>query len=222
MKTIRLPKESQSQEIGHLAVIAFESCHPISWRCTRTDGDDDAGLDMQVQIVDQGHYTNLFNAQIKGSAQKENGCSAKLSANGKHFAQSLNTKTLNYYARIENPVMLIFADLTANDDPRLCPVYYLWIDEEIDRRRKGEPSLDHLGKKSHTFHIPFENALTPGLNVLPYLNGRLEKKRALDGIYDILEKKYHDLWIKLIKLEMFLKQIKSLSLQCSIRQNSPG
>ena len=70
--------------------------------------------------------------------------------------------------------------------------YYLWIDEEIDKLREGKPSLDHLGKDSHTFHIPVENVLHPNLNVLPYLNSRLEKKRALEGIYNIVEEKYPD------------------------------
>ncbi|MDR4496403.1 MAG: DUF4365 domain-containing protein [Candidatus Scalindua sp.] len=112
MHNTKLPKESESQEIGHNAVLTFHNCHPTSWRITATDDDADAGLDMQVQIVDHGHFTNMFNAQIKGSAQKENGQNKKLSADGKHFAQSMDINTLNYYARIENPIMLVFADLT--------------------------------------------------------------------------------------------------------------
>ena len=192
MNNIKLPKESESQEIGHFAVITFNSCHPTSWRPTQTDGDADAGLDMQVQIVDQGHYTNVFNAQIKGSAQMKDGRNRKLSADGKHFAQPLDIRTLNYYARIENPVMLAFADVTQDQNPRKCPAYYLWIDEKIDQLRAGKPNLDHLGKDSHTFHIPVGNVLDPDLNVLPYLNSRLEKKRALEGIYNIVEEKYPD------------------------------
>ena len=192
MHNTKLPKESESQEIGHFAVNTFSNCHPTSWRPTQTDGDADAGLDMQVQIVDQGHYTNVFHAQIKGSAQKENGMNKKLSADGKHFAQPLDISTLNYYARIENPVMLVFADLAQDKNPRKCQAYYLWIDEEIEQLREGKPSLDHLGKASHTFHIPVENILDSDLNVLPYLNNRLEKKRALEGIYNIVEEKYPD------------------------------
>jgi len=192
MNNTRLPKESESQEIGHFAVDTFYACRPTSWRPTPTDSDADVGLDMQVQIVDQGHYKNMFNAQIKGSAQKEDGRNKKLSANGKYFAQPLDIRTLNYYARIENPVMLIFSDLAQDQDPRKCSAYYLWIDEEIDRLLAGKPDLDHLGKDSHTFHIPTENVLDPDLNVLPYLNSRLEKKRALEDIYNIVEKKYPD------------------------------
>lgn len=157
MNKPKLPKESESQEIGHFAVITFYNCHPTSWRSTPTDGDADAGLDMQVQIVDQGHYTNVFNAQIKGSAQKEDGRNKNLSADGKYFTQPLDIRTLNYYARIENPVMVVFADLAQDQDPRKCPAYYLWIDEEIDQLRAGKPNLDHLGKDSHTFHIPLRS-----------------------------------------------------------------
>lgn len=159
MDNTKLPKESESQEIGHFAVIKFRSCPPISWRVTQTDGDADAGLDMQVQIVDQGHYTNVFNAQIKGSAQNADGKNKYLSAKGDYFAQTLDIRTLNYYARIENPVMLVFVDLTKDQYPRNCPAFYLWIDEETDRLREGKPNLDHLGKESHTFHIPVENVL---------------------------------------------------------------
>ena len=190
MKNTKLPKESESQELGHFAVDTFYACRPTSWRLNQTDGDADAGLDMQVQIVYEGHYSNVFNAQIKGSAQEKDGRNKNLSSDGKHFGQSLDIKTLNYYARIENPVMLVFADLTKDKDPRKCPAYYLWIDEEIDRLREGKACLDHLGKDSHTFHIPIENVLDTNLNALPYLNSRLEKKRALEGIYNIVEKKY--------------------------------
>lgn len=192
MKNTKLPKESESQKLGHFADMTFNSCHPTSWRCTRTDGDADAGLDYQIQIVEHGHHTNVFNAQIKGSAQKNDGRNKKLITDGKFFSQKLEIRTLNYYARIENPVMLIFADLAQDQDPRKCPAYYLWIDEEIDQLRLGNPNLDHLGKDSHTFHIPVENILDPNLKVLPYLNRRLEKKRALEGIYNIVEKKYPD------------------------------
>jgi hypothetical protein len=200
MENTKLPKESESQEKGHFALMTFDSCRPTSWRITPTDGDADAGLDMQVQIVEHGHYTNLFNAQIKGSAQKKNGQNKKLNAAGNHFSQTLKIKTLNYYARIENPVMLVFADLSKDQDPRKCPAYYLWIDEEIDQLRQGRPNLDHLGKDSHTFHIPVENILKSDLNVLPYLNNRLEKKRVLEGLYNTLEEHYPDVIDKIGQL----------------------
>ena len=77
MNNTDLPKESESQEIGHFAVRIFYSNLPNSWRPTPTDSDADVGLDMQVQIVDQGRYITMFNAQIKGSAQEEDGRNKK-------------------------------------------------------------------------------------------------------------------------------------------------
>ncbi len=193
MANEKLPKESESQKLGRFALNAFHNSYPLdTWRPTETDGDTDAGLDMQIQLLKDGHYSHVFNAQIKGSAQEKNGKSAKLSADGEFYSQSLEIKTMNYYAKIENPVMLIFADLTQNRDPRKCKVYYLWIDEIIENLREGKPDLDHLEKDSHTFKIPVENVLNPDQNVLPYLNERIEKRRALDGLYRIVEDKFSD------------------------------
>jgi hypothetical protein len=190
MNIPKLPKESESQEIGQFAVMAFYSCHPTSWRPTATDGDSDAGLDFQVQIIENGHYKNVFNAQIKGSKQEEKNKNKNLVYEGKYFSQSMSVSTLNYYLRIENPVMLVFVDLTHNENPRECPAYYLWIDEALDEIRNGKESLNHLQKESHTFNIPIENVLNPDLNILPYLNKRVNKKRALEGIFNTVEKKY--------------------------------
>ena len=160
---------------------------------------------MQVQIVEQGHYTNVFNAQIKGSAQKENEQNKSLNKSGDHFCQALKIRTLNYYLRIENPVMLVYVDLSKDPDPRKCRAYYLWLDEEIDRLRQGKSNLDHLGKDSHTFHIPVENVMNPDLNVMPYLNSRLEKKRVLDELYSTVGEKYPDVKNKIDQIGAIFK-----------------
>ena len=39
----KLPKENESQEIGHWALMAFNAKHPTAWRTKSTDGDDDVG-----------------------------------------------------------------------------------------------------------------------------------------------------------------------------------
>ena len=192
MVSEKLPLESESQTIGHHAVTAFNSKHPLNWRCTFTEGDSDAGLDVQIQVVDKGKYVGMFNAQIKGSQQKKGKSKKKLSRDGSHFSQVLNIPTLNYYINIENPIMLVFADLACNEDPRQCPVYYLWIDEELEKLCGGRDSLDHLGKSSHTFHIPTANILVKDLDVLPYLKSRIQKKRALENLFKEVEQIHPD------------------------------
>jgi len=192
MVSEKLPLESESQAIGHHAVTAFNSKHPVNWRCTFTEGDSDVGLDVQIQVTDKGKYVGMFNAQIKGSQQKKGNSKKKLSINGSHFSQVLNIPTLNYYINIENPIMLVFADLTCNEDPRQCPVYYIWIDEELEKLCGGRDCLDHLGKSSHTFHIPTANILSTNLDVLPYLKSRIQKKRVLENLFKEVEQIHPD------------------------------
>src|SRR5688572_2016574 len=117
----RLPEESESLEIGQQAVRAFNIHCPRNWRSKPMDGDDDFGLDMQVQVIEYSRVAGLFHTQIKGSRD------TRLSADGSYYAVSLKTKTLNYYARIQDPIMLVFADLFSGEDPRDCPIFWTWI-----------------------------------------------------------------------------------------------
>lgn len=179
-----LPEESKSQEIGHYAVIAFNSLYPVDWHSTPTEGDSDAGLDMQIQIVNRNRYKGIFHAQIKGSKQRsKDGSNKKLSAEKQFFSQELAISTLNYYLRVANPVMLVFVDLTVDPDPRKCNAYYLWLHDELDNLRDDHKSLDHIEKESHTFRIPITNVLDKTLDVMPYLTVQYEKRHALESLY---------------------------------------
>ena len=106
----KLPQENKSQEIGHHAVLSFGSKHPPNWRVTPTDGDSDAGLDYQVQVVDEGNYKFVFHVQIKGSRElhKTRGNCKYLSKGKDYYSVKLKIPTLNYYARIENPKLMLY------------------------------------------------------------------------------------------------------------------
>lgn len=56
----KLPQESEAQRIGQRADKCFSANRPDSWRAHSLEGTDDAGLDFQVQIVDNGHYSAIF------------------------------------------------------------------------------------------------------------------------------------------------------------------
>ena len=143
---MKLPKESESQEIGHLALMAFKAKHPTSWRPKDIDGDDDVGLDQQIQVVYNNQYISMFHAQIKGSMQTKNGVNKSLNAEKTFYSVPLEISTLNYYIKIGYPVMLIFADLAqVPDNPRKCEVFYLWIDDELKNLLCGKENLNHLG-----------------------------------------------------------------------------
>ncbi len=203
-----LPKHDESQKIGRLACLAFDTVHPINWLITDTEGVDDAGLDKQVQFVEDDKYSTVFHVQVKGSRQSKNDNNKKLSRDGTFFSVLLEIRTLNYYARIESPVLLAFTDLTANPDPRQCPVYYLWINEEIDKLLTDHENLDYLGKKSHTFRIPTKNKLDQKLDVSSYLNKRIAIRKATRKIVGAVEEEY-------LEVEPVLSQLGSrLSSSC--------
>ena len=187
------PKESESQEIGQYAVAAFNSLHPLGWRVIPTDGDSDVGLDMQIQLVDKRRYQGVFHAQIKGSREKgENTLSKSLSADKTFYSIELKVSTLNYYVQVANPVMLVFVDLSTDDDPRKCKAYYLWINDEIDSLLDGHLNLNHLNTKTHSFQLPTINVLDEDLDVLPYLVSQVKKRKTLEGLFKSVQGKRED------------------------------
>ncbi|MBW8001884.1 MAG: DUF4365 domain-containing protein [Planctomycetes bacterium] len=104
MSQERLPKESISQEEGQHAVQTFQVCHPGNWRVKDLSGDDEVGLDFQVQVVDKKHYKALFHVQLKGCNQKKKGSLCKrLNCNQTFYSQELKVTTLNYYLRLQWP-----------------------------------------------------------------------------------------------------------------------
>ncbi|MBK8163155.1 MAG: DUF4365 domain-containing protein [Gammaproteobacteria bacterium] len=188
-----LPEESESQEIGQHAVIAFRGLHPVDWRVTQTDGDTDAGLDMQIQLVNQRRYKGIFNAQIKGSRQqREDGKNKKLNADGTFISVNVSLSTLNYYLRVGNPVMLVFVDLTVDPNPRKCKAYYLWLNEELDELRGDHHSLDHLHKANHIFRMPVTNSLDDTTNVVDYLMHEQDKRLRLNSLYTVISSHVED------------------------------
>jgi hypothetical protein len=95
-----LPQENKSQEICQHAKLALEASHPISWRLTPTDGDSDAGLDFQAQLIDNSKHTDLFHIQLKSSKQIKNGRPESLNEDSTFYSQELKISTLNYFIRI--------------------------------------------------------------------------------------------------------------------------
>jgi len=180
----RLPQESSSQQVGQHAVLAFERWYPRNWRIQRTDGDSDVGLDYSVQVVGENKYHHLFHAQVKGSRQKgKDGSNKRLSRDRKFYSQELKISTLNYYVKSDTDVMLVFVDLTQAENPRECKVYYAWLDEELERLLAGHDNLNHIKKATHSIRIPVTNVLDDSVDVLSRLQGRVGKRRALEGLY---------------------------------------
>lgn len=171
METGELPLESDSQRIGHGAVMAFNTLHPKAWRVRSLDGDDDVGLDFQVQVVRPkvnsgvGEYTDIFRLQLKGTE------APALSSDGTFYSVEISGSTVRYYARMTEPVMLALFDLSQDiDDPRECSGFWVWIHDEIARRREEDPASIH-SNKSLSFRVPVSNTLTRTLDISPDLSG---------------------------------------------------
>lgn len=170
-----LPLESNEQRIGQLAKRALTAAMPTSWRETPLDGDSDAGLDYNVQIVHptsrdgEGQYKEIFRLQLKGTE------SPKLSADGSYFSIDLSGSTVRYYERITEPILLVLCDMSvAPDRPAECPAYCEWIHELIQQRRRDNPSaIDE--QASITFRIRRANVLTPAFDASP----EIQRNRGL-------------------------------------------
>lgn len=178
MSKLPLPKESESQEIGHLAVKAFQTQTPESWRPTDLSGDSDVGLDMLVQVVSAGRYAFAFHAQIKGSAVDRSNVGRE------YFSIPLKVATVNYLRRVSTPVMLVFADLSTGRRSQ-SPLYYSWIHEELQTVVAGM-NLPVSDDAEVTFRVPVGKVLDQKLDVAPYLSRWNDEHQSLDGLQNAI------------------------------------
>jgi tetratricopeptide (TPR) repeat protein len=176
-----LPGENDGQYIGHLADKCFQSNRPDTWRLTSTDGTDDVGLDFQVQIVKDNEYKSVFRLQLKGTK------SPSLSANGDFYSVTLKRRTLNYYARATEAILLVLCDLSGDTPTKDCPCFYVWIHAEMKRHRAL--GKDSSNSDSLRVRVPTANRLTEDLDLLPELESQLRLHRASLALDDVVEQK---------------------------------
>lgn len=175
------PEESDKQKIGQMADAAFRAKYPCdSWRLTELAGGNDYGKDYWIQISDNGAMSHSFFLQLKGSEQVKDGKSKRLSKDGIYYSQELELTTLNkYYCEIY-PVMIVFADLTQDTNPRNCNIYYRWIDED-ELKNIIE---DKASQSTCTFKIPVCNILNDDIDVLPYIKEFTDKHKSLNALWN--------------------------------------
>lgn len=149
----QLPQENESNRIGHMADRCLSANAPLSWRPVPLTGTSDVGFDYQVQIVDGAHYKDIFRIQLKGSESKDT------SADGSFFSVTLDGSTVRYYMRCTEPILLVLCDLSVNPNPVLCTAYYVWIHDEIRRRKAQNPSR-LTEAESLNVRIPIANVLS--------------------------------------------------------------
>jgi hypothetical protein len=123
----RLPTSSDAQNIGARADKCFGALCPESWRPESLGGTGDFGIDYLVQVFENNQASDTFKVQLKGTTVP------KLNAQGTHFSIQLKASTIRYYARFTESILLVLCDLSANVVAIKCPLYYVWIHDELRR-----------------------------------------------------------------------------------------
>ncbi|ARL10527.1 hypothetical protein BOC45_18485 [Burkholderia pseudomallei] len=145
------------------------------------EGTDDAGFDYQIQIVKNSKYSGIFRVQQKGTE------SPSLNSKKDIYSVTLNRRTINYYLRTSEPILLVFCDLSISTDTKNCPCFYVWIHEEIKRfRQEGKDIAD---TDTLTVHVPVANLLTEALDLLPELEQKLRLQQTTAKFEAMIEEK---------------------------------
>jgi hypothetical protein len=165
----RLPTASDAQTIGFKAEKCFVARCPETWLAKNVDGTDDFGVDYQVQTLQDSQVTDMFRAQLKGTTVPD------LSADGTHFSIQLKAPTIRYYARFTEPILLVLCDLSADSVAVNCPLYHVWIHEELRRLNARDLPDEQLFV---TLRVPKANALDSHTD----LSKELSQFRALANI----------------------------------------
>jgi len=156
-----LPKQSEAQRIGKAAVKCFTANIPDSWNETSMSGDNDYGFDFTVQVTEDSQVAHLFRLQLKGTENPN------FIDNNTVLSIALKASTVRLYQRVTEPIMLVVAVLKKGEKAKDCPLYYVWIHEELKRVDiEGVPD----DQDSLTLNVPLANILDDELDVLPVLN----------------------------------------------------
>lgn len=180
-----LPQESNSQRIGRFAKKCFEANYPESWIPKELSGDEDYGFDYEIQTtLPGGAVSDIFRAQLKGSK------APALSENGEFFSVTLKATTIRYYARVTDPIMLVLCDLSPDEQPKNCPLYFFWIDEELRRANRSDIPED---QKSVNLRVPLSNRLDDNTDVSEYLKKFRDLNRVGETLYTVVGERYPSL-----------------------------
>ncbi|AZC18534.1 DUF4365 domain-containing protein [Pseudomonas sp. CMR5c] len=145
-----LPQTGDQHDINADADSCLRARRPQHWRIQSLEGPDDYGFDYQVQTTPNQQVTDVFRIQLKGTR------SPSTSADGEFISVALKASTVRYYNRVVEPILLVVCDLSVNEDPVDCPLYYVWIHEELRRINVLDLPAE---QKSVTLKAPRKNIL---------------------------------------------------------------
>lgn len=168
------PTISDAQLIGAKAEKCFGARCPENWIPDSGTGTADFGIDYSVQAFENGQASDSFRVQLKGTQ------SPKLNATGTHFSVDLKASTVRYYERFIEPILLVLCDLSVNAKAVDCPLYYVWIHEELKRINVSDLPDEQI---SVTLHVPMAQVLDEDTN----LAKDIAQSRALAKVGESLQ-----------------------------------
>ncbi|MEJ6819612.1 DUF4365 domain-containing protein [Pseudomonas sp. LF-5] len=164
-----LPQTGDQHDINADADRCFRARSPRNWRAHGLEGTDDYGLDYQVQTTPGQRATDIFRVQLKGTRSPE------ISADGRFVSIQLKASTIRYYDRLVEPILLVVCNLKADPEPVDCPLYYVWVRDELRRIDVSNLPAEQLYV---TLRVPTQNRLTIQTDLSADIDGQNELSRA--------------------------------------------
>lgn len=164
-----LPQTGDQHDINADADRCFKARLPRNWRAHGLEGTDDYGLDYQVQTTPGQRVTDIFRVQLKGTR------SPNISADGRFISIPLKASTIRYYDRLVEPILLVVCNLKTDPDPVDCPMYYVWVRDELRRIDVANLPADQLYV---TLRVPTQNRLTIQTDLSADIDRQNELSRA--------------------------------------------
>ena len=168
------PIRNENHLISKKAILILENTLPIEWIVRKEDGDDDYGIDADIEIAFPKEGSNDFfvsgyiiKAQIKGHKEivfDEKG----------FYSQNIKISTANYWFNMNTPVVLFIIDTSNNN------VYWL------DAKKAYRSYYPFKGSKNVSYKISEKNLLSSAniISFLAQLIGDSNKKEVIEKILD--------------------------------------
>ena len=122
------PIADRKHKVNNAAKAALSLAQPASWNVDLSDGDNDFGIDAQVQVDVDGEVRYSFKVQLKGTE------APAYSSDQSRLSIALKRTTLNYYASLSEEVLLVIAVVRLLDNGKLdatsAKVYWAWMTTE--------------------------------------------------------------------------------------------
>jgi tetratricopeptide (TPR) repeat protein len=164
-----LPQTGDQHDINADADRCFRARSPRNWRTHGLEGTDDYGLDYQVQTTPSQRATDIFRVQLKGTRSPD------ISADGRFISIQLKASTIRYYDRLVEPILLVVCNLKADPEPVDCPLYYVWVRDELRRIDVSNLPAEQLYV---TLRVPTQNRLTTQTELSADIDRQNELSRA--------------------------------------------